>query len=328
MPCHQCWQCNQREGLRRVTNGQEDFGRYLQSVAERDIDLLLMEEFHVDPEFAKWFACLVGLGDHSTFDGAWHSLNDRDGETDLLLRVRCVDQRVAILIENKIAAPEQSEQDLRYHLRGQRAQEAGRYERFVTSICAPKIYLDGLPDSSLYEHRIPYEAIRDWYAGKTGPRARWREAIIIEAIEQGRRGYTMKVHGGISAFHLAFWQILQERHPELIMRRPTAKGPGSTWIYLRTADFPKGVSLIFKSDQGCVDLQFENTRAGDLQSLRQSNWPDQCRIAQKGKSAAVSMPVPACDFTKPLADQSAAVADVVATALRLSHLASIRTLPA
>lgn len=29
-----------------------DFGRYLQSVDERDVDLLLMEEFHVVPAFA------------------------------------------------------------------------------------------------------------------------------------------------------------------------------------------------------------------------------------------------------------------------------------
>src|SRR3546814_441815 len=141
-----------------------------------------MEEFHVDPEFATWVAGLVGLGDDATFDGAWHSLNDQDGETDLLLRVRCRDERVAILIENKIAAPAQSEQDLRYHLRGQRAQEAGRYERFVTAICAPAVYLGGLPQTSLYEYTIAYEAIRDWYAGKVGPRAKWRMAIVNEEI--------------------------------------------------------------------------------------------------------------------------------------------------
>src|SRR3546814_11167283 len=100
-----------------------------------------MEEFHVDPEFATWVAGLVGLGDDATFDGAWHSLNDQDGEPDLLLRVRCRDERVAILIETKIAAPAQSEPDLRYHLSGQRAQAAGRYERFVTALYIPHVSL-------------------------------------------------------------------------------------------------------------------------------------------------------------------------------------------
>lgn len=47
-----------------------DFGRYLQSVAERDIDLLLMEEFHVDPTFAVWLAEQTGIEGSSEFDGA------------------------------------------------------------------------------------------------------------------------------------------------------------------------------------------------------------------------------------------------------------------
>lgn len=79
-----------------------------------------MEELHVDPKFAAWFASLPGIGPDAIVDGAWHSLNGQDGETDLLLRVRDGNQRVALLIENK---------DRRYHVRGQRAQEAGRYER-------------------------------------------------------------------------------------------------------------------------------------------------------------------------------------------------------
>src|SRR3546814_6519313 len=104
------------------------------------------------------------------------------------------------------------------------------------------------------------------------------------------------------------------------MRRPTPKGSGSSWIYLKTGEFPKGVSLIFKSEQRCVDLQFENTRATDLQALRQANWPDDVRVAQRGKSAAVSLPVPACDMAKPLADQSDAVAeDRKSTRLNSSH---------
>ena len=88
---------------------EPDFGRYLQSVAERDIDLLLMEEFHITPAFCSWFADRVAIEPGAVFDGAWHSLNDQDGETDLLLRVRLAGERVAMLIENKIAAPEQND---------------------------------------------------------------------------------------------------------------------------------------------------------------------------------------------------------------------------
>src|ERR1700693_2158188 len=107
-----------------MTYTESDFGAYLQRVDERDIDLLLMEEFHVSPDFVTWFCERVGLKDIE-FGGAWHSLTDEDGETDVLLRVRSGDTRMAVLIENKIAAPEQPEQDARYHLRGARARVAG-----------------------------------------------------------------------------------------------------------------------------------------------------------------------------------------------------------
>jgi hypothetical protein len=101
-----------------------DFGRYLQSVTERDIDLLLMEEFHISDEFVAWFCGDLGLYGVSPA-GAWHSLSDADGQSDLLLRVLKERRRIGILIENKVSAPEQDLQAERYHLRGIRLRETG-----------------------------------------------------------------------------------------------------------------------------------------------------------------------------------------------------------
>jgi hypothetical protein len=136
---------------------EEDFGRYLLTVEERDIDLLLMEEFHVSPAFVSWFAVQVRVGD-ATFAGAWHSVSDTDGETDLLLRVVSGGTRTAILIENKVAAPEQSRQDERYHIRGARSRDAGLFDVYITCMCAPSAYLAGLRANSLYERRIKFGA--------------------------------------------------------------------------------------------------------------------------------------------------------------------------
>lgn len=308
-----------------MSSAAPDFGRYLQSVAERDIDLLLMEEFHVDPAFAAWFASRAGIGTDAIFDGAWHSLNDQDGETDLLLRVRVGNQRVALLIENKIGAAPQDEQDLRYHLRGRRAQEAGRYERFVTAICAPQVYLDGVPGSSAYEHLIPYELIRDWFGRQDNARASWRRSIIEEAIEQGRRGYTMKVHAGRTAFHMAYWLTMQEQYPEFNMAKPGPKGPSSSWMRFKGSDFPKGVTLNHKNDQGCMDLEFERTIITDLTARRSVSWPEGIRVAQTGKSAVLRLPIASCDMDRPLADQAALVHEAFDAARKLAPLARIMT---
>lgn len=75
------------------------------AVQERDIDLLLLEERHASSDLARWWCEQLGLED-ATFDGAWHNVFNADGETDLLLRVRVGDDRVGVLIENKVAAAE------------------------------------------------------------------------------------------------------------------------------------------------------------------------------------------------------------------------------
>lgn len=68
------------------------FDSALANIAERDIDLLLMEEFHVTDAFVEWFCGQFGLTD-VTPDGAWHSVSDAGGETDLLLRVMVAGRR-------------------------------------------------------------------------------------------------------------------------------------------------------------------------------------------------------------------------------------------
>jgi hypothetical protein len=49
-----------------------DFGRFLATVTERDVDMLLMEEFHISDDFVAWFCGEIGL-DGTSFAGAWHA---------------------------------------------------------------------------------------------------------------------------------------------------------------------------------------------------------------------------------------------------------------
>jgi hypothetical protein len=107
------------------------------AVQERDIDLLILEELHATPAFAAWWGERIGLND-AAFDGAWHSVSNADGETDVLLRVRVGAGRVGVLIENKIAASEQLQQDERYHRRGVQGLAEGWFDRYVTCMVAPQ----------------------------------------------------------------------------------------------------------------------------------------------------------------------------------------------
>lgn len=298
-----------------------DFGAYLATVHERDVDLLLMEEFHVSPGFTRWFAQKAGLQD-AEFNGAWRSVTDADGETDLLLRVTRLGKRIGILIENKITAAEQDRQDERYHLRAARAQNVGQFDSFITCMCAPQSYLDGLPAASLYQARVAYEEIEAWFAQFNDARSTWRRRIMAEAVAQGRRGYKMIVNEAVSGFHQAFWRYLTAKHPKLVMRRPTPKGNKSNWIQFKGASFPSNVGFHVKLNQRCVELGFYGRLVEDVLGA-QSDWPEDIQVVQKGKTAALSIAVPHLDHTRPLDEQAPALRATMAAVERLSAYGSL-----
>jgi hypothetical protein len=304
---------------------ETDFGSYLVTVGERDIDLLLMEEFHVSEAFVAWFCNCLGIHG-AAFNGAWHSISNVDGETDLLLRVRVEGQRIGVLIENKIAAPEQANQDERYHLRGARHQQDGKFDRYVTCICAPEIYLNNLAARSAYQHRISYEAISDWFGRLEGPRSVWRHRVIREAIAQSRRGYTMIVNPINSEFHLAYWEYLTKWHPLILMRRPAPKGSKSNWIIMKGADFPSGVQIHHKIDQCVVELGFNNHTRSELMAAKE-DWPSDITVRQKGNVATLSINVPNIEMAKGVSAQIEPLEKVFEAVYRLLPHARLLVLP-
>ena len=300
-----------------------DFGRYLASVTERDIDLLLLEEFHVSNDFVGWFCSELGLH-NVTAAGAWHSLSDTDGESDLVLRVLQEGRRIGILIENKVSAPAQYRQAERYHLRGRRFVAEGKLDSYRTVICAPARYLNAVGPETVYQHRILYEQIEARFREQQaqGPRAIWRHYVMLAAIDQGRRGYTMAVNAAITKFHLAYWTYLRQRHPSIQMARPKNRGSKSTWIILKGINFPRGVKLHHKFDQQVMELGFEKHTVEEILAVK-SDWPDDIHPVQKGETASLAIDIPAIDMTLDLDTQSAGVEQALESAYRLIQYASL-----
>lgn len=292
--------------MNRATNGAGSaFGRYLASITERDIDLLLMEEFHISDEFVAWFCALLGFPDAQPV-GAWHSVSDTDGETDLLLCITQNDIEIGVLIENKIDAQEQDLQAERYHLRGIKSRESGKFDDYITVVCAPQRYLDGLDANSPYVMRVSFESIAHWFSGQEVRRAAWRYQIISEAIERGRRGYRMQTNAVTTAFHMAYWEHLRRRHPHIQMARPSDRGAKSNWIIMKGIGFPKGVHLHHKIDQQVVELGFSGRTVSDILTVG-PDLPEDVFPVQKGKTAALSLPVPRIEMQRGFKEQEDAV---------------------
>ncbi len=168
-------------------------GASVDNLTERDIDLLLLEDFIVSRDFLAWFCSRIGVRD-ARLERARRNMTDSDGESDIVLWVKAGTLYIIVLIENKIDAPQQELQDERYHVRGPRlAREAG-YDDYLTVICAPCGYLDGLPSGSAYQHRVSYEEISDWFDAANGPRAAWRGDVLRQASDPANRRRPMRVN--------------------------------------------------------------------------------------------------------------------------------------
>jgi hypothetical protein len=290
-------------------------------VQERDIDFLLLEELHSSPGFVDWFGQRVGL-QSAVFDGAWYSVSNADGESDLLLRVLAGKERVGVLIEDKIAASEQPDQDERYHKRGAKGVTDGWFDRYITCICAPQAYLDTLAPESKYGYRLAYEEIADWFTQQQDSRATWRGRVIKAAITQGRKGYTKQVNDAVTKFHIAYYARLRRTQPTLEMSRPTPKGSGGSWIILWVSGWPKTIHLNHKLSRGSVELSFERNSRDQLMDLG-IDWPEGVLPITTGGYGSLAITVPAIDVEKPFETQVAAVDEAFAAMQTLVPLARL-----
>lgn len=289
------------------------------AIAERDIDLLLVEEFNVNVEFGRWFLSQIGEKARlpaKSFE-CWHSVTDGTlGESDLIVRV---DADLAILIENKVDAPAQPDQARRYHARGERGLAEGHWRRFASCIVAPAAYLARNAEVGRYDAAVSYESIRDWFIKKGGRRFYHKAEMLSEGIEQNRRGYSPTPDESVTELWQAYYERAHIAHPELQFSRPGQKPAKSDWPEFKPKGMPKGTKIIHKLAQGVVDLQIDGT-AGRVEEMDARCTCNDVEMVATGKSAVYRIRVPKIDRFVPFAEQANAVDAGLAAAKRLLQL--------
>lgn len=202
------------------------------NISERDVDLLILEEFTVSDCFSNWFvSTALGQAIEVSTEGAWHSVSDPlFGESDLVyiykLHSGCPQ---AFLIENKIDAQAQPEQSSRYQQRGLKGIELGHWSSFQTCIIAPQHYLEN--NAEIYDCEISYEQIVDYFGYQSDARSLYRAAFLKEAIEKNRRGYQACVSESMTLFAEKYLSFVASNHPELNPEKTKPRAAGHSWIH-------------------------------------------------------------------------------------------------
>jgi hypothetical protein len=240
--------------------------RSSRSIQEVRIDFFLEEEFSSDPEFARQFlaACNTDLTFHRV-ERIHQSLLDKFGEADvavviLVSRPAGGNNRLALLIENKITAAFQPRQAERYQERGNYGMETGEWDKFLTVLVAPRAYI---ADSNGFNASLALEQLEDWICPNDSARRAYKIGKIREAIEKKNTTGVKVVDAEMTMFRKAYYQFLQafndEHNTDFGMRLPKDTYYGDYWFQLKSSTLPAPSELKHMPYTGIVEMTFKDT---------------------------------------------------------------------
>lgn len=277
------------------------------SVQERDVDLLILEQLHLSPEFVSWIAGKTGTAG-GRLESARHSVFETKGETDVLLFLGSPQGRVAVMIEDKIGAAMQPRQCERYHERGSVLCSAGEASSYTTVLCAPRSYIAQIPADQNWHVRIALEEISDWLAPDPSPAARWRRAILDAAVfkaNRARQAYDTSDRAfdpALRALKQAYKQLVRERYPEF---KATEQLGSDREYYLGAFSLPSGIRFKHSFFGGNVSLILERRWADIEESWVAANAPAGSWIVRHAGELHIRKSADVLDPARPLGEQEA-----------------------
>lgn len=280
---------------------------------ERDMDLLIMEEFICSPLFARIFLDTVGITCDYTIEQVIHSMRDADlGESDIVFILDIGDKRHAIHIEDKIDALAMPNQSGRYAKRAEKDIAAGKYDEYSVLIVAPAKYLSANQEAQKYEHQVQYEQLRDYFAAQNDLRSKYKLALIDRAIYDQKAGYQYEANPGVVSFCAAMDAYQREHYPTLPI------GTQAWWRGYKT--MISTATIVYKANKGFCDLQFSNCTREDLLSKVKDYLSDRMTVEKAGKSASVRICVSPVWFENRFEEKVREVDEALAAIMELYQL--------
>jgi hypothetical protein len=312
----------------------------LESVTERDVDLLLVEDLKCSEGFRGWFLSHLAMAlGREPWQGlssfrVRHSVSGvgkHAGETDVEVSFAVAGVRVLVLVENKIDATFQPDQAQRYALRAREHVEQHKYDEALTLLLAPSGYLGSTSTCEEFDAAMSYEDVMKYLKeqatgdGELALRYGHRLEMLKQAVERWRRGYTAVPDSTLTKLWADYYELAQTTAACLKMPRPGPKPANSTWpSFAKALEQKPGlprVELVHKWPDARVDIHLYGM-AKHYDVVAVSVAPllgTEMRLRKAGKSLAVSIEVPRINVGQPLASQHEAAAEGLAAALRLQQ---------
>jgi hypothetical protein len=274
---------------------------------ERDIDLLLAEEFAVSHAFAAWF-----LEQTTKFSSVQAKVSkvcvsktDSTGESDIVVVFEPAEggSSFALQIEDKINAPLQPGQEKRYRLRADLEVARGVYSDYEVILCSPEGYRSTHDHVEDFDSFVTYEKIAEFLKSNdpNNLRSIYRSDLILTASKPSGHTWEPTPDKVTSKFWNAAFDVATKEFPDLEMKppRPTK---GQTWMYFRPLGMPGQPGLTYimlKGGRGFAELTFNARLARLLAPLVVPLLQDGMAVLQTGKSAVIRIVVDGFEVAEP-----------------------------
>ena len=293
---------------------------------ERDIDLLICAELHVEGGPLRRYFSQVAEAAHDDFLGAWVSHVEDDGETDLVVGFGRAPFESLLLVENKVSAAFQPDQPQRYRERVNRLTSVPPHPRVRSVLLAPDAYFRRA-GSTVFDAHVSYEEFIAVLAATEDARSRFLSNALQRAILD-RRQYVPDPDAAVTALWRAIYEVATEEAPLLCMPPPGEKPKGARFIYFTPDGFASmadGVDIVIKNgkdeagptERTFVDLQFRGTAKADLEYATTGILDDDMSIETAGQSASIRIDLPPLDYRAPARRQLATIRQAIEQADRL-----------
>lgn len=285
----------------------------IDTTEERDIDLLIIEEFISDSDFASIFLNAAGISGAYAVEKAIHSKTDVDlGESDIVFILNINGLRHALHIEDKIDAIAMKNQSGRYIKRAEKDIANGEYDTYSVLIVAPQKYLDNNEEAKKYPHQVKYEQLQEHFKSKKDTRSKYKLALIERAIIEQKNGYQWKENPWVVRFCTAMNDYKRKNYPGL------PDGTVAWWPEYST--LLSDVKVVFKANKGFCDLQFGHTDAKDLYFRVKDYLSERMNVVTAGKSSSVRIIVTPISFENNFEDNISEVDEALVAICELYEL--------
>lgn len=271
----------------------------IESIQERDVDLILLEELSTDNTFCEWFIKELGLPSLISANGAWRSVSAFGlGETDILFSYNSTDKKIFVLIENKLDASFQNEQFSRYLKRMDEYLAKKECDHAFTVLIAPKLYCENQND---FEYYLTYETIAERFEFVGSKRKLFKRTLLQIASEKLRRGYQPINSVPVQKFWLLYWKFKEEKHPSLKMKEPDIVPYNSDWPLLYD-DRLKNIVFYHKLGQGNTDATFKGF-SNEVEFKIKEMLPEWAKFEKHNKNFSIRIFSGKVDRTKDFNEQ-------------------------